>query len=848
MTENTYFQIAVNIPQIAGVFDYHVPEHLIGQVKAGSLVIVPFGRQKVQGIAIQEVAVPQVPNTRPIEELLDQEPVLTEAQIRFAFKLAENTLSPLALCLSMMLPSGIRRQADTLYRLNISMVSDEEQLSGMEQRLIERLKQKGDLRGRQLETAFKRMDWKGASRKLIRKGWLIAQPVLPPAGVKPKMVKTVQLACAPDEAQSQMENLGKGKALERRQKILRFLMGEPWPVSVSWAYAASEGNINDLRKLESLGLVLLGENEVMRDPLEDLVLPPQHPPELTDAQNSVMECVHKGLQRVFQRETCQPYLLHGVTGSGKTEIYLRAAEKMLQKGRQVIILVPEIALTPQTIRRFLSRFPGQVGLVHSRQSPGERYDTWRRVRSGEIQVIVGPRSALFMPFKDPGLIVIDEFHDDSYYQSDIQPRYHAVREAVQYAEMTHSLLLLGSATPSVNLIFQAERENWQIIRLPRRIMAHKETIRRQYQRLGRDFPLEIKGVHDQTEMPLPDVELVDMRQEIKAGNRSIFSRSLQAELEGVLERKEQAILYLNRRGSATYIFCRDCGQSLQCPQCDKPLILHMSSKAGQPETSSLLCHTCNYKRRLPKTCPQCNSQRIKHYGLGTERVEQALLESFPDVRTLRWDASTTRGKGAHEAILSSFMNQQADILIGTQMLAKGLDLPLVTLVGVVLADLGLNLPDYRAGERTFQLLTQVAGRAGRSILGGKVILQSFQPEHYVIQAAKGHDFEGFYKKELKYRKDMRYPPHTRLVRMEIRDKAADKARIQAFAMADQLKHWIQEKDMTATDMIGPVPCFFQRVRGEYRWQIILRGPNPASLLKGVSLEPWRIEVDPPSLL
>ncbi len=332
-----------------------------------------------------------------------------------------------------------------------------------------------------------------------------------------------------------------------------------------------------------------------------------------------------------------------------------------------------------------------------------------------------------------------------------------------------------------------------------------------------------------------------MRQELKAGNRTIFSRALQTALEEVLAAGQQAILFLNRRGTSTYVFCRECGASLKCPRCDLPLTYHADAQA-------LICHTCNYRRKLPGKCPACGSASIRQLGLGTERVEAEVQARFPEARTLRWDAETTRQKDAHDLILTHFSAHNADILVGTQMIAKGLDLPLVTLVGVVLADVGLQLPDYRAGERGFQLLTQVAGRAGRSPLGGQVILQTYLPEHYAIQAAAQHDFEGFLRQELAYRRKMGYPPYARLVRLELREADAERAADEARQMGRRVETWLAERGQPSTEMIGPAPCFFSRQDGLYRWQIVLRGPDPVGVVRGRDLGEWRAQVDPASLL
>jgi primosomal protein N' (replication factor Y) len=543
-------------------------------------------------------------------------------------------------------------------------------------------------------------------------------------------------------------------------------------------------------------------------------------------------------------------LLHGITGSGKTEVYMRAVAEVIRLGKQAIILVPEIALTPQTVRRFLGRFPGQVGLIHSRLSEGERYDTWRRARAGALPVIVGPRSALFAPLPNLGLIILDECHDPAYHQEDVQPSYNAVEAAITYARLTNSLLILGSATPDISLYFRAQQERWTILKLPVRILAHRQVIEAQLSQLGVSVPAGLKltdpdipapAAGDVTALNLPPVKIIDMRQELKAGNRTIFSRELQEALGRVLEASQQAILFLNRRGTATYVFCRQCGYSLKCPRCDLPLTFHA-------DENGLVCHTCNYRRLVPKSCPECGSNQIRQFGTGTEKVESDVQALFPDARILRWDAETTRQKGAHDLLMQAFLNHQADILVGTQMLAKGLDLPLVTLVGVILADVSLQLPDYNAGERTFQLLTQVAGRAGRSPLGGKVILQTFQPEHYAIRAAAHHDYSGFYRQELEYRKRLRYPPYARLARLELRNANAAKVEADARTMARQIEDWIKEGDHRGTEMIGPVPCFFSRQNGLYRWQIVLRSPDPTAILRGHPLGEWRVEIDPVSLL
>jgi primosomal protein N' (replication factor Y) len=806
-----FARLAVNHPTVSGVFDYSIPVQLVPQIQPGCLVVVPFGQQTVQGVVLELIATPAVVNTRPILEVLDPAPVLTSAQIAFAHHLAQSTLNPLAAIVGLMLPVGVSQQADVLYSLEKESAEDP---GTVQRRLIGLLNEYGPLRGRQLDRHFARVDWRKSAQALVRRGLLSSRHVLPPPRVRPKLIRVAQLAVTPEEAEAVMDSLGTKQTLARRQAALRFLILQPQAVNLSWVYAETGCKLADLQELEERSLIRLFENEIFRDPLNgtgkqsvETVL------DLTAEQSLALTKIKDA---VSKHDSRQPFLLQGVTGSGKTEIYLRAAEDVLKRGKQAIILVPEIALTPQTVRRFLARFPGQVGLVHSKLSEGERYDTWRRARTGKLKIIIGARSALFAPLPEIGLIVVDECHDGSYFQSE-PPYYHAVSAAQEYARLCGAVCVLGSATPTVEQRFAAEHKQIERLDLPRRI----------------------------TEAGLPPVYIVDMRDELKNGNRGIFSRLLADSLAEILSRGEQAILFLNRRGTATYVFCRDCGTAVRCPNCDTPLIHHLQDlKHG----SGLLCHRCGYERQMPKKCDACGSAQIRAYGLGSEKVETEVKAMLPKARTLRWDWETTRKKGSHEMILTHFANHQADVLVGTQMLAKGLDLPRVTLVGIVLADVGLNLPDPFVGERVFQTLTQVAGRAGRSELGGKVILQTFMPEHYAIQAAAKHDVNGFYQEELNYRKALGYPPFARLVRLEYRHMEMEHAQAEAGKIADRLKAKIETDDRRQTELIGPVPCFFAKENGEYRWQIVLRGPNPISLLDDMKFAGWRVEIDPISLL
>jgi len=671
------------------------------------------------------------------------------------------------------------------------------------------------------------------------------------------------LAVTRDEALTHVYRLRRAK---KYLNVLRFLSVNHGPIPLTDIYAATDANLNHLRKLEDRGLIRLAQQEVWRDPLADRDFIPSEAPVLTPDQANVWEDIKNAMvankfksQHVGNSPSNQEIfppnyptspnlaiLLHGVTGSGKTEIYLRAVELALKRGQQAIVLVPEIALTPQTVRRFATRFPDQVAVLHSRLTDGERYDTWRRARQNQFSIVVGPRSALFTPFKNTGVIILDEEHDNSYKQTPPvpPPYYHAREVAVELGRLIGAMVIMGSATPNVVTYHKARAGQYNLLELPKRIMGHRRRIEGQVERTRRAsmYHRQTGDPDDALTIPLPPVQLVDLRQELRAGNRSIFSRILQKELNETLARGEQTILFLNRRGTATFVMCRDCGLVLNCPRCDMPLTYHRPG-------AMLECHYCGRKEPPHDNCPNCGSHRIKYFGLGTEEVQRLVQIQWPEARTIRWDRDTTAGRDTHEDLLASFINQEADILVGTQMIAKGLDLPLVTLVGVISADVSLGLPDYTIGERTFQILTQVAGRAGRGLLGGRVIVQTYQPEHYAIQAAAEHDYTNFYLDEIRFRTQHNLPPFRRLARLIIADPIRDRAEKEAHQLAGSLRSLAREIGMVSTEFLGPVPPFFHRLEGRYRWQIIIRSPDPVRLLKNHQIPPrWIVDIDPVSTL
>ncbi|MBX3001586.1 MAG: primosomal protein N' [Caldilineaceae bacterium] len=824
-------------------FHYHLPADLIGTLQAGHLVWVPFGNQEVQGIVTALDESSPMP-TKAIKRLARPQPVLTPAQIELAFWMADYYIAPLSETLKLLLPPGLLHKANSgpgvrakrEEQIELLIPADEihshlfklgrqtKQVLVLETLLAEpeKLLSAVALRERCNLRSKDQID------SLIEKGIILWED------------GSVRLALTVEEATASILDL---RGASKYAPVLAALAESDGPLWKSDLYAKAETNIQMLRDLHDARLIEITEQVRYRDPLAGRAYRRTISPRLTDQQEQVWETIRAQFFPTDQGITPAHFLLHGATGSGKTEIYLLAIAEMLRRNRQAIVLVPEIALTPQTVARFAGRFPGRVSVIHSELSAGERYDVWRRIRDEEIDVVVGPRSALFAPLPRLGLIVLDEEHESSYKQDaeawgSFTVFYDARTVAQRLSSLTGSGLILGSATPSLEIYHLTTENAIHLLEMPRRVMGHGE---------GEE---EKEGRESESRAPvyaeMPPVEIVDMRQELRAGNRSIFSRSLISELQTTLDAGEQAILFLNRRGTSTFVMCRDCGAVTKCLQCDVPLTYHERADV-------LICHHCNRRYPIPTVCtePGCGSKRIKYFGSGTQRIEEMVQQIAPRARLLRWDADTTTHKGSHQEILERFAAHEADVLVGTQMIAKGLDLPLVTLVGVVSADVGLYLPDFRAPERTFQLLMQVAGRAGRSHRGGRVVLQTYTPDHYAIQAAANHDYHAFYRREVAFRREQRYPPIHRLARLIFWDKKLEKVQAATTAMAATLRHHVAEMGLPAAqvEIMGPVPAFFARFRGYYRWQIIVRAPDPSHFLRGLDIPfGWRVDVDPVSLL
>lgn len=835
-------------PGVGGepLFDYHLPSHLVSQVSVGSLLTVPFGSRPLYAVVVEQPPQPAVTETRAVLSLADTEPVLTPPQVELARWMSRETLAPLHECILLMLPPGVVGLTDTRLEL-VPGESIPPSLRPLERHLVNLLRRRGPLRASQLDRTFPRSDWRSAAERLLERGILTRVPFLSPPRARPRHVTTVCRVPGANTAAA-LDGLHSGVY----RAVLDFLESEGGPVDVSWVYAHTGCSRYHLDRLAERGLVTFDVEEVWRDPLEGKVFLPSEPLPLTPDQQAAWEVIRPALRACNLStpalgQTVRPgqaFLLHGVTGSGKTELYLRAVGEVLSQNRQAIVLVPEISLTPQTVARFAARFPSRVTVVHSRLSEGQRYDAWRRARAGLVDVVIGPRSALFAPLPGLGLVVVDEEHDPSYKQQS-SPAYHAREAALQLARLMGATVILGSATPSLESYLRAQRGEIRLLELSRRILGHSRRLAdlqtvyhvpQSRYRMLRDGPPETRY------LPLPLVQVVDMRAELRAGNRSVFSRALQRTLDEALGRGEQAILFLNRRGTATFVLCRDCGYVTRCRRCDVPFTLH------GPQ-GLLVCHYCGHRESPPERCPRCGGTRIRYFGLGTAGLEAAVRERWPQARVLRWDRDTARNAQAHWNILQHFSDGQADVLVGTQMIAKGLDLPLVTVVGVVSADTALNLPDFRAAERTFQLLEQVAGRAGRGLRGGRVVVQTYHPDHYAIRAVEQHDYAGFAQEELAFRRRVDYPPYVRLARLVYLHRDARRAQVAAENLAGQLREALTRQGLPSTDVIGPAPAFFARLRGRYRWQVILRHSDPSAFLRRVGVPAgWSVDVDPVSVL
>jgi len=807
-----YAEMAVNSPGSGRhPFCYAIPSSL--SIEVGQAVWVPFGSQVLQGIVLKLSDYPSVEQTKEIAGIISYEPLLSPTQVGLALWLSDYYLCPLFEAVALMLPPGFERKVITFFQA-VPFI-DETALSRLTSDQIQTfnlIKAMGKVSLKQLGKKLGKEKAKQVTGKLLRQRLIMGSRELEKDKVKPKFVSSLQLALSLDEAKKEIDRL-KQKRAHKQAEIIEFLVQYKQPALLPELREFLSATKAAVEALKRRRIISVTQIEIKRDPLSRVRFVPASLPVLTPAQEKVWQRLRDSLNGGESKV----FLLFGVTGSGKTEIYLRALADVVAKGKRGLCLVPEIALTPQTIERFMARFPGRVGVFHSGLSLGEQFDEWHQIRRGAFDVVIGPRGALFTPQPDLGLIIIDEEHEWSYKQQDKSPRYHARDVAIKLAELTGAVVILGSATPDVETFYRAQQGKYQLLELPERITP--------------------RGLS-----PLPVVEIVDLKEELKAGNTSLFSRSLAASIKETLVRGEQVILFLNRRGTATFVQCRSCGFAIRCPRCTVALTYHSVGKR-------LICHRCRYSIPVPQSCPRCLSRRLKFLGIGTQRVEEEMRQLFPKAHLLRWDKDVVTKRRFYDELLADFRSGKANVLIGTQMIAKGLHLPEVTLAGVISADIGLNLPDFRAGERTFQLLCQVAGRAGRGLGAGKVIIQTYSPGHYAVQAASTHDYLGFHSQEIEYRRQFDYPPFSCFVRLLY-------GHTNSFFCQEEIKRVSQllltERDKEGIpdlSLIGPIPAFISRIRGRYWWQIIVRGTDPAKLIARVDLpKGWIIDVDPVGLV
>jgi primosomal protein N' (replication factor Y) (superfamily II helicase) len=779
-------------------FSYRVPDELAANVAVGSRVLVPFGKKERIGWVEAVTEEGGSGKLRELVGVLDPEPSVPPELLDLCRWIGDYYLAPLGLVLRTALPAVLSGSSSDVVELVHPEREIPERLTPLERQLAEWLRARGEpQRVVTLRRELGERSWWPAIHSLVEAGVLRLITEAPRTAPAVRTRRVVRLT-------------GElGSLLERERAFARSpRQRECWEVMESLGGSADLSHLTGqlgfsssvVRGLVEKGYAETVDEEVSRDPYASIESAP--PPALlpTPAQAAVLERLVSGARS----EAPGTFLLRGVTGSGKTLVYIELLREVVERqGRTAIVLVPEIALTPQTVGRFKAVFGDRVAVLHSALSEGERYDEWRALRAGEKRIVVGARSAVFAPLPDLGAIVVDEEHEGSYKQGEA-PRYHAREVAVVRARAAGAVCLLGSATPSLESWKNAQEGKYTLLELPARVAGQ----------------------------PLPPILTVDLRAERKRQREAVTSSTRESagilsdvlveRVHDRLRRGEQTILLLNRRGYSAFVQCRDCGQVWHCPACNVSLTYHR--RRGR-----LTCHYCMHEEPAPERCSACGSRDLGFRGVGTEQVERAVGEAFPAARLARMDVDTTTGKWAHHEILGRVERGEVDVLLGTQMIAKGLDFPNVTLVGVINADVGMNLPDFRATERTFQLLTQVAGRAGRGAKGGEVIVQTALPTHYAIACAAEHDFLAFAERELAERLSPSYPPHTRLLNIVISGLDEDATRSLAQTASDWLTELLARRSVTGVEIIGPAPCPIDRIRTRWRWHVLLRSDQGSTL-------------------
>ncbi|RFU63218.1 primosomal protein N' [Peribacillus saganii] len=774
--------VIVDVPakQTDREFDYLIPDKWKSIIRPGIRVVVPFGPRMVQGFVTGIKESSDLKKLREIKEPMDLEPVLNDELLQLGDWMTEQTLSFKVSALQAMLPAAMKAK----YEKNVEL-TDLTSFDRMHEDVRSLFKHRKTLTWKEMLEAGK----PSLFHKELQNGNLEVVYYVKNR-LNKKTVRHVKPLLSTEELSEALDSLS-ASAKKQRQIVEHFLHA-PESVSLKNLLEIVHSSAAAVKALVEKGILAEYDEEIYRDPYENRSFEETSAFRLTDEQAAALGPINAAVDA----ERNDIFLLYGITGSGKTEIYLQAIDKVIQNGKEAIMLVPEISLTPQTVKRFKERFGNQVAVLHSGLSVGEKYDEWRKIHRQEVKVVVGARSAVFAPFQNIGLIVIDEEHEGSYKQEE-PPRYHARDIAIQRG-LSHSCpVILGSATPSLESFARAQKGVYKLLSLTKRM----------------------------NNSTLPSVEIVDMREELRTGNRSMFSEKLFAKLEDRLTKGEQTVLFLNKRGHSSFVMCRSCGVVINCPDCDISLTYHRSNH-------SLKCHYCGHEEGMPPVCPECGSDHIRFFGTGTQKVEEELGKILPNARVIRMDVDTTSKKGSHELLLNAFQEGKADILLGTQMIAKGLDFPNITLVGVLSADTMLHLPDFRASEKTFQLLTQVSGRAGRHQLKGEVVIQTYTPEHYSIELAARQDFDTFFEKEMEIRRLNHYPPYFYLALVTVFHEDL----IKTVSVTEKITKYLRSNLSRQAIILGPVASPLSRVKNRYRYQCLIkykREPGLNALLKNI---------------
>jgi primosomal protein N' (replication factor Y) len=837
MKDKRFAEVAPSLP-LSKTFYYRVPGRFKDSIEIGKRVLVPLGKRNLTGYVLGFPKESDIDDIKDILDVLDDIPLFGKDELDLFHWISKYYFSPIGEVMKTALPKGIN--IETLQTLSITEKGKnllslsnsvypfhpaKEIISNKAYRILKEIPEKKGVTTSHLK---KKLSYGNLHNALLR----LRDEGLIHIDIKPKQkrvgrktesfIKYEENRLSKEELTLALAHL-ENKA-PKQTRILKFIRKNN-RVSFQTLKEEFDNPYISIRKLQEKGFVSVQSEEVYRNPLYYESYGQDSPPKLTDKQREVLNRIVQGIK------SCRfsPYLLFGVTGSGKTEIYMRSVEEVLDSGKEAIVLVPEISLTSQLVSRFRTRFGNTIALLHSRLSEGERYDEWRRIKKREVKIAIGVRSAIFAPFENLGIIIVDEEHDASYKQEE-KLQYSARDMAIVRGKKASATVVLGSATPSLESYYNSQIGKLSLLSLPNRVENR----------------------------PLPRVEVVDMREEAKenSSHNPIFSNRLKEAMKETLNRKEQILLFLNRRGFATFVICEKCGFIIKCPNCSVSLVHHLKG-------NTIHCHYCDYSTQIPKLCLECKKATVQTFGLGTERIEEEVKRLFPNARVARMDRDTITRKESHYKLLKSVEDGETDVLVGTQMIAKGHDLPNVTLVGVTSADTSLGFPDFRASERTFQLLTQVAGRAGRGKLKGRVIVQTYNPEHYSIQQARFHDFVNFYKQEINFRKALNYPPFCRLINFRIMGSS----KIDTAKYADDLGKLSRDfllndrNYQKSIEILGPVVSPIERLKGKYRWQILIKGQKPnllhcfagqvlkraASRIKGKGVT-LSVDADPISML